>query len=94
MIFVEPLLHPGIEVQALGRVDRIGQTRHTYVHRFVVNGTVEGSVMRVCEGRKESMGLQRGGVARRSVGGEEEVRLRVWEVREMLLEKAEEERDG
>ena len=36
MVLVEPLLDPAVEAQALGRVNRIGQTRDTWVHRFVV----------------------------------------------------------
>lgn len=34
-------MDPGAEAQAVKRVDRIGQTRPTCVHRFVVEGTVE-----------------------------------------------------
>ncbi len=35
MVLVEPLLDPAVEAQALGRVNRIGQSRDTWVHRFV-----------------------------------------------------------
>lgn len=41
VILVEPALNPGDELQAVGRVHRIGQTKATYVHRFVIKGTVE-----------------------------------------------------
>jgi E3 ubiquitin-protein ligase SHPRH len=33
-VLVEPLLDPAVEAQALGRVDRIGQTEATHVHRW------------------------------------------------------------
>lgn len=33
VVLVEPSLNPAVEAQAVGRVDRIGQTRATHVHR-------------------------------------------------------------
>jgi len=44
VLLMEPLLDPGVEAQAVGRVDRIGQTRQTMVHHFVVAETVEENV--------------------------------------------------
>jgi len=41
VILVEPALNPGDELQAVGRVHRIGQTKPTFVHRFIIKGTVE-----------------------------------------------------
>ncbi|CAI5475905.1 unnamed protein product [Closterium sp. Yama58-4] len=41
VVFVEPGLNAAAHAQAANRVHRIGQTRHTFVHRFVVHGTVE-----------------------------------------------------
>ena len=44
VILLEPVLDPGAEAQAMKRVDRIGQTRPTCVHRFMLAGTVEENV--------------------------------------------------
>ncbi len=33
VLLMEPVLNPGSELQAIGRVHRIGQTRPTFVHR-------------------------------------------------------------
>ncbi|XP_013421638.1 E3 ubiquitin-protein ligase SHPRH [Lingula anatina] len=41
VLMVEPILNPAQELQAVGRVHRIGQTRPTVIHRFIVRGTIE-----------------------------------------------------
>uniref|UniRef100_H3G7S2 Helicase C-terminal domain-containing protein n=1 Tax=Phytophthora ramorum TaxID=164328 RepID=H3G7S2_PHYRM len=41
VILVEPLLSNSIEAQAVNRVHRLGQTRRTRVHRFIVQGSIE-----------------------------------------------------
>ncbi len=41
VLLVEPLLNPAQELQAIGRVHRIGQKRHTTVHRFLIRNTIE-----------------------------------------------------
>jgi hypothetical protein len=43
VVIVEPLLAPGVAAQAVGRVDRIGQTRPTTVHHFVVGAVYQPS---------------------------------------------------
>ncbi|XP_072036001.1 LOW QUALITY PROTEIN: E3 ubiquitin-protein ligase SHPRH-like [Amphiura filiformis] len=41
VLLVEPILNPASELQAVGRVHRIGQSRPTVVHRFLVHDTIE-----------------------------------------------------
>ncbi|XP_045197702.2 E3 ubiquitin-protein ligase SHPRH-like isoform X2 [Mercenaria mercenaria] len=41
VLLVEPILNPAQELQAIGRVHRIGQTKSTHVHRFLIKHTIE-----------------------------------------------------
>ena len=44
VFIVEPLLNCGLDIQAVNRVHRIGQSYKTYVHRYIVQDTVEVSI--------------------------------------------------
>jgi E3 ubiquitin-protein ligase SHPRH len=41
VLLIEPILNPAQELQAIGRVHRIGQTKPTTVHRFLIRSTIE-----------------------------------------------------
>jgi len=41
VLLIEPILNPAQELQAVGRVHRIGQRKPTKVHKFVVKCTIE-----------------------------------------------------
>ncbi|XP_065683875.1 E3 ubiquitin-protein ligase SHPRH isoform X2 [Hydra vulgaris] len=45
VIFVEPVLNIGEELQAVGRVHRIGQTKLTFIHRFIICDTIEEKIV-------------------------------------------------
>ncbi|KAJ3207758.1 hypothetical protein HDU67_007260 [Dinochytrium kinnereticum] len=65
VFLVEPVLNSGLEVQAVGRVHRIGQTKVTHVHRYAVLDTVEERIVGVVRDRK---GCGQGGVAKLHYG--------------------------
>ncbi|XP_068240561.1 E3 ubiquitin-protein ligase SHPRH [Palaemon carinicauda] len=53
VILVEPILNPAAELQAIGRVHRIGQTMETFVHRFIVKNTIEERMHKVIRGHHD-----------------------------------------
>jgi E3 ubiquitin-protein ligase SHPRH len=44
---VEPTLSPSFELQAIGRVDRLGQTQQTTVFCYASNQTVDANIVRL-----------------------------------------------
>lgn len=89
VVLVEPALDPAIEAQAIGRVDRMGQ-RHssTHVHRFVVSGTVEENVNKLCQDRASAMDLSAAAVKRGSGShGVKHAALTVKDVAVLLKER-------
>lgn len=57
VIFVEPVMDPGEEAQAIGRVDRMGQEKETFIHKFIVQDSVEENVCRINEQKKLQDGI-------------------------------------
>ena len=44
VFMIEPLLHCGLDSQAINRVHRIGQTSKTFVHRYIIKSTIEEKI--------------------------------------------------
>lgn len=54
----QTLFHPCHPLfQAIGRVHRIGQTRESHVHRFIMQESIEVAVANLCQKRGEGMDL-------------------------------------
>ncbi|KAG5518538.1 hypothetical protein PMAC_002934 [Pneumocystis sp. 'macacae'] len=48
----EPLINTAIELQAINRVHRIGQTKQTYVWLYVIKGTIEEKIVKLAEEKR------------------------------------------
>ena len=72
VFMIEPLLHCGLDAQAINRIHRIGQTSKTYVHRYVVKDTIE---VKIDEIRKERQATDGDENENEADGGNLEVRL-------------------
>ena len=57
IFLVEPLLNRAVEMQAIHRVYRIGQTKTTYVHRYIIRDTIEEQLYRLSEERRSQTHL-------------------------------------
>ncbi|CAJ1959172.1 unnamed protein product [Cylindrotheca closterium] len=44
VFMIEPLMDSGLDSQAINRVHRIGQTAKTYVHRYIIQNTIEEKI--------------------------------------------------
>lgn len=51
---LEPLLNVHQELQAVNRIHRVGQVRATFVHKYVLQGTIEERIVAVQEGSLRS----------------------------------------
>lgn len=94
VIFLEPLLDPGVEAQATGRVDRFGQTKETFVHRLVIRGSVEENLRRLAHARAEARARGRGALAEAAAalpGADERQHLTPRDVAQMLALPARDE---
>jgi len=54
VFFLEPLLNPGLEKQAIGRVHRMGQRRAVTVTKFFVNDSIESRLVQLLNGNQPS----------------------------------------
>lgn len=54
VLLVEPAMNPAHELQAVGRVHRIGQTKPTHVYRFITQGTVESRMYSLLQSKPTS----------------------------------------
>ena len=75
VMFLEPVMDPGEELQAVGRVDRMGQTRDTFVHRFSFRNSVEENVLRISAEKRR---------AHQGKGHKKKVAMTVAEVSQLL----------
>lgn len=57
VLLVEPWWNPGVEIQAIERVHRIGQTRPVKVTRFICAGSVEEKMIKLQEYKKGILDL-------------------------------------
>ncbi|XP_039294861.1 E3 ubiquitin-protein ligase SHPRH [Nilaparvata lugens] len=59
VFLAEPILNPADQLQAIGRVHRIGQTRETFVHKFAIKGTIEERMTTAMEGSDTNWSSQK-----------------------------------
>lgn len=59
LFLLEPLMNHALELQAIGRVHRIGQTRATNVYCYMVNDTVEQRIVALAASRAQCLYVAR-----------------------------------
>ncbi|KAE9531943.1 hypothetical protein AGLY_010145 [Aphis glycines] len=47
IFFMEPIINKADELQAIGRIHRIGQTKPTFVHHFIIRNSIEENITNV-----------------------------------------------
>ena len=57
VLLVEPTLDKSQELQAIGRVHRIGQNKPTFVHRFIIRHTIEEQVYKIFNSNQNDIDL-------------------------------------
>ncbi|XP_025199699.1 E3 ubiquitin-protein ligase SHPRH [Melanaphis sacchari] len=50
VFFMEPIINKADELQAIGRINRIGQTKPTFVHNFIIRDSIEENITNVFSG--------------------------------------------
>lgn len=55
IFLVETIITPSEELQAIGRVHRIGQTKPTVVHRLIVKNTIEENIFKAMTADKSKL---------------------------------------
>jgi E3 ubiquitin-protein ligase SHPRH len=58
VFLLEPLLNVHQELQAVNRVHRVGQLRPTFVHKYVLQGTIEERIVHVQQRQHTPAGVQ------------------------------------
>lgn len=53
VILMDPFWNPFVEEQAMDRAHRIGQQREVFVHRILINGTIENRIMELQQYKKD-----------------------------------------
>ena len=83
VLLVEPTLNKSQEVQAIGRVHRIGQTKATYVYRFLIRGSIEELVYSLFKSNTSygNKSIENG----KSCGGEKEMVIAIDDVKELFM---------
>ncbi|KAF2154279.1 hypothetical protein K461DRAFT_239784 [Myriangium duriaei CBS 260.36] len=78
---MEPQFNPGVEMQAVDRVHRLGQTRKVQIVKFIMADSFEGRILKL---QDQKLKLAREALGGREVGGEKSVRERMEGLRSLF----------